>query len=406
MTDRPPDPTLDDIKKAASLLMPVLEKTPMTKASTLSDETRTVFLKLDNLQVTGSFKVRGAFNKVATLSDAEREKGIIAASAGNHAQGVALGGQRFKAHTVIVMPETTPRKKIVNTEQYGAKVELFGQVYDDAYKYAREQQVKRGMTFVHPFDDDVVITGQGTVGLEIMEQVPDLDCIVVPIGGGGLICGVAIAAKAINPNITIIGVQASGADAMYKSFQKKERITNDHASTIADGIQVREPGVRTFELIMKYVDQIVTVEEKDIHHAILYLIEKYRAVSEGAGAVPLAAFQAGKIPTSMKKICLLISGGNIDVEKVSRLIDRGLLLQDRRFRFETQVDDTPGSLGKLCQHLAAVKANILTIQQTRTKHSIGVMIQMVDVTVELTGSDHKEELVKYLQDHKYVVTPL
>lgn len=369
----------------------------------MSSPEQNIFLKLENVQRTGSFKVRGAFNKIASLTPEARKHGIICSSAGNHAQGVALGGQVFGVPTYICMPTTTPQAKIENTASYGANIILHGDVYDDAAAKARELQAEKGYTYVHPFDDDVVIAGQGTIGCEILEQLEQCDSIVVPIGGGGLISGIAVAVKSLRPEVKVIGVQAAGAPAMVQSVEKGERVILPSAHTIADGIQVREPGKRTFELVKKYVDEVVTVEEKDIHAAILYLIEKHHIVSEGAGAVPTAAVLAGKISKEHKNVCLLVSGGNIDVNIVSRLIDRGLILQDRRFRFETEVPDRPGGLAALMGVLAEQRANIYHVEQSRQKLLSKFMVQIVEVTVELHGKEHKERLLKALQDNGYPV---
>lgn len=395
-----------EILKAKERLSPILEKTPLIKSYTLSTPTQEVFLKMENLQRTGSFKVRGAFNKVASLSEEERKRGIICSSAGNHAQGVALGGQYFHVPAYICMPKTTPQAKIENTQSYGANVILYGDVYDDAAAKAKELQHEKGYTYIHPFDDRVVIAGQGTLGLEIMEQKPDLDAIVVPIGGGGLICGIAIAAKHQNPNIKIIGVQASGAAAMVESVHEGKRITLSKAKTIADGIQVREPGVLTFELIRKYVDELVTVEESELHAAILYLLEKQHIVTEGAGATPTAAFLAGKIKKEYKKLCLLCSGGNIDINMVNRVIDRGLKLQNRRFRIETRCSDKPGELGKLMKVLGDQNANIFQMEQTRQLEGPEMMEQVVEITIELHNYAHKESVLNALKENGYDVKVL
>lgn len=308
-----------EIQKAKATLEPVVEKTPVIKSQFLSSVKQNVYFKMETLQRTGSFKLRGAFNKVANLTDEEKKCGIICSSAGNHAQGVAFSGQYFGIPAKICMPETTPNAKVENTRRYGAEIVLSGQIYDDAAKKATELRDKYQLTYIHPFDDDLVIAGQGTVGLEILNQLPQVDCIVVPIGGGGLISGIAVAAKCLRPEITIIGVQAHSARAMVESVEQKKRIQLD-AKTIADGIQVREPGKRTFELISKFVDKLVTVTETEIKAAIAHLLQRQHILCEGAGAVPTAAFLAGKIDSSYKNVCLLCSGGNIDLSVVTNII--------------------------------------------------------------------------------------
>lgn len=317
-----------------------------------------------------------------------------------------LVDKKFHVPTVICMPSTTPQAKIENTRSYGAQIVLHGTVYDDAAAKARELQKEKGYTYIHPFDDDIVIAGQGTLGLEILEQHPDITAIVVPIGGGGLISGIACAVKNTKPSVKVIGVQAAGAPAMVESVKKGERVVLPSAKTIADGIQVREPGVRTFELVQDYVDELVTVEESEIHAAILYLIEKHHIISEGAGAVPVAAHLAGKISKAHKRVCLLISGGNIDVNIVSRLISRGLILQNRRFRFETDVPDRPGGLADLFKVIASVNANIYHVEQTRQKLMPEMMVQIVEVTVELNNTEHKDRLLEVLKEHNYPVKVL
>ncbi|KAH7827591.1 Threonine dehydratase [Monocercomonoides exilis] len=398
--------TINDIKRAAQTLAPILERTPVIKSHLLSTETQEVFLKMENLQRTGSFKVRGAFNKIASLSEEEKKKGIIASSAGNHAQGVALGGQHFGIPAVIVMPDGTPKAKVENTRSYGAEIVFGGPIYDDAYATARRLQKEKGYTFIHPFDDDVVIAGQGTVALEIMEQLKEVDAIVVPIGGGGLVCGTAIAARHFNPKIRIIGVQASHAASMRDSLAHGSVIELDKAKTIADGIQVRRPGDRTFELCRELGVEVVTVEEEEIQEAILFLLEKHHIISEGAGAVPVAAFMSKKIDPSIGKVCLLVSGGNIDAHVVAEIIDRGLLLQKRRFRFTTMIDDKPNALGRLTSLIGELKINIMQITQTRQKYGLDLAFQVVDVLVETGGKEQTNHLVETLKEHGYSVEEL
>jgi threonine dehydratase len=302
------------------------------------------------------------------------------------------------------MPVTTPLVKVENVRSYGAQVELFGTVYDDAYARARDLQKEKGFTFIHPFDDYDVMAGQGTVGLEIMEQLRDVECIVVPIGGGGLIAGIAIAAKAINPDVHLIGVQAKTAAPMVASFAKGEVVRLSSAATIADGIQVKQSGVLTFEVCRKLVDTVVTVEEDQIHSAIVFLMEKHHAISEGAGAVPVAAYLAGLVPPTFKKVCLLVSGGNIDVNLVSRLVQRCLLAQRRRLHFETKVSDKPGEMAKLLQLIASLHANLYSVQQTRHVHNLGLTFMVADIMIETNGADHTQRILDTLHEQGYEVT--
>lgn len=398
--------TIETIKEAAKTLAPVIVPTPVTLSHPLSTPTQTIYLKLENLQRTGSFKLRGAFTKVASLSDEERRKGIIASSAGNHAQGVALAGQHFGVPAVIVMPNGTPTAKVLSTRSYGAQIVFGGIDYDAAYKTALTLQEEKGYTFIHPFNDETVISGQGTVAVEILQQVSDIDAIVVPVGGGGLVAGVAIAARHYNPKIRIIGVQASTAASMVDSLREGHIVELPKATTIADGIRVRRPGDKTFSICQDLGVEMVSVSEDDIQHAILFMLEKHRVICEGAGSVPVAAFLAGKLDPTLRRICLLVSGGNIDAHVVSQIIDRGLLLQKRRFHFRTLVEDKPGTLCKLTELLSDLKVNIMQITQTRHKYGLDIEYQVVDVLVQTSGAEHTEQMVKSLKDNKYDVQEL
>ena len=389
-----------EIKLAQQRLKGVAERTPLIKSYPLSTDDQEVFIKLENLQRTGSFKIRGAFNKIGSLPEEVRKKGIICSSAGNHAQGVALAGKTFNCPVIACMPETAPQAKIDATLGYGAQIVLSGQVYDDAQDKAHELQKEKGYTYVHAFEDDLVIAGQGTIGLEILEDVKDIDTIVVPIGGGGLIAGITIAAKNINPNIKIIGVQAEGAHAMVESLKKGERVILS-AKTLADGIQVKEPGQTPFNILKEYAETLVTVSESEIHNAMIYLFEKHHAIVEGAGAVSVAAFMNGKISKDHKKICLVCSGGNIDIGVFSRLIDRVLLQQKRRVYFDIEIPDHIGELNKLLTIFSSLNTNIYHCVSTRQALSSDLMFQRFNITLEFISHEHEKKVIKAIEDAKY-----
>lgn len=326
-----------------------------------------VYLKPENLQHTGSFKLRGAYYKISQLSPEEKAKGVIACSAGNHAQGVALGATHNGIKSIICLPAGAPISKIEATKALGAEVCLVPGVYDDAYAKALELQKEHGYTLVHPFDDPLVIAGQGTIGLEIIKEMDDVDAVIVPIGGGGLISGVAFALKTLKPNIEVYGVQAEGAPSMAESIERDERIRLDAVSTIADGIAVKEPGINTFEMVKKYVDKIVTVTDDEVAAAILYLIEKQKLVSEGAGATPMAAVLFHKLPLKGKKVVCLVSGGNIDVTSLNRVIARGLVKAGRDCNLVIQAADKPGQLAEICAVIGKHGGNILSVKHDRVE---------------------------------------
>ena len=326
-----------------------------------------VYLKPENLQHTGSFKLRGAYYKISQLSPEEKAKGVIASSAGNHAQGVALGATHNGIKSIICLPAGAPISKIEATKALGAEVCLVPGVYDDAYAKALELQKEHGYTLVHPFDDPLVIAGQGTIGLEIIKEMDDVDAVIVPIGGGGLISGVAFALKTLKPNIEVYGVQAEGAPSMAESIERDERIRLDAVSTIADGIAVKEPGINTFEMVKKYVDKIVTVTDDEVAAAILYLIEKQKLVSEGAGATPMAAVLFHKLPLKGKKVVCLVSGGNIDVTSLNRVIARGLVKAGRDCNLVIQAADKPGQLAEICAVIGKHGGNILSVKHDRVE---------------------------------------
>ncbi len=356
---------LDKVYQAAHILKGVVRKTDIIPSSNIGKSCE-LFLKTENLQVTGSFKVRGAYFKMSNLTPEERKKGIIACSAGNHAQGVALAAKEMGIEASIFIPSIAPISKIEATKSMGAKVFLTDGVYDNAYEAALKYQEETGSIFIHPFNDIDVIAGQGTIGLEILEQVKDLDAIIVPIGGGGLIAGVAYSVKMLNPNCKIYGVQAKGASSMENSFVKKEIINLDKVSTFADGIAVKNPGDITFELIKKYVDEIITVSDDEIATAVLTLMEEEKLVSEGAGAASVAAVMFDKLPLKNKKVCAIVSGGNIDVNILSRVINRGLLTTGRLCDLKIEMLDKPGQLKEVSAIISDEGANV-----TKVIHNFG-----------------------------------
>lgn len=395
---------LELIKTAAQRLEGVVAHTPFAHAPLLSSICEAeVFVKKENLQITGAFKLRGAFNKIASLSDADRSKGVIAASAGNHAQGVAFSAKHFGIKAVIVMPESTPITKINGVTSYGAEVVLAGGNYDEAYAYATEYAAKNDLVFIHPFEDEEVIAGQGSVALEMLAEQPDLDIIIVPIGGGGLISGVATAAKAINPNVRIIGISAAGAPALKTSFEKKEAIDTLSVRTIADGIAVRDTSKITLEYMLQSVDDVVAVDDEEIANAILYLLERQKLVVEGAGAVGVAALLHEKIShIKGKKIGVILSGGNIDVTMLSVIIEKGLLKSHRKMKLTVTLVDKPGSLMKLTELLKGLYANIVHITYDRTSTTLDYGDAHVTIHLETKGEAHQDEIRSVLLEHGYL----
>ena len=363
--------TLDKIYQASHVLRSVIRKTDLIYAPKINPESE-IYLKTENLQVTGSFKVRGAYYMMSQLSEEEKAKGVVACSAGNHAQGVALAAAKNHINAVICLPDGAPISKVEATKSYGAQVCMVEGVYDDAYAKALELKEKENYTFVHPFDNEDVIAGQGTIGLELLDQMPDVDAVIVPIGGGGLISGVAFAIKSLNPNIKVYGVQASGAPSMYQSIQDGKIECLDSVSTIADGIAVKEPGPHTFAYCQKYVDEIVTVTDDEISAAILSLIEKQKLIAEGAGAASVAAAMFNKVPIKGKKVICLVSGGNIDVTILSRVIKRGLLMSGRSCRLNIELLDKPGQLKLVSQIIADLGGNVISIHHERANEGSDV----------------------------------
>ena len=352
--------TLDKVYHAAYVLKNVIRHTDLIQAPKINREAE-VYLKTENLQNTGSFKLRGAYYKISQLSEEEKAKGVIACSAGNHAQGVALAAQRSGIPAIICIPDGAPISKVENTKSYGARVELVKGVYDDAYRRACELQQETGCTFIHPFDDPDVIAGQGTIGLELLDQLPDVDAVIVPVGGGGLIAGVAFAVKSLNPHCKVYGVQAAGAPSMEHAFHDHKYETLDSAVTFADGIAVKTPGETTFDMVSQYVDEIVTVSEDEIAAAILALMENQKLVAEGAGAVPVAAALFHKLPIEGKKVVCLISGGNIDVNILNRVITRGLVMSGRKANLTIALEDKPGQLERVAAIVSRCGSNVVSV---------------------------------------------
>ena len=363
--------TLDKIYHAAFVLKQVARRTDMIHAPKLSQDCE-LYLKTENLQLTGSFKLRGAYYKISQLSEAQRAAGIIACSAGNHAQGVALAASRMGIHSVICMPDGAPISKVESTKALGAEVCLVKGAYDDAYAHACRLQQETGMTFIHPFNDDEVIAGQGTIGLEILDQLADVDAVICPIGGGGLISGVAYAIKTLNSNVKVYGVQAENAPSMAQSVERGEAVTLETVQTFADGIAVKHPGDVTFGMVRKYVDQVVTVSEDEIAAAILALIEKQKLIAEGAGAVSVAAAMFHKLPIEGKKVVCIVSGGNIDVNILSRVITRGLVTAGRNAMLQIALEDKPGQLLGVSRIVSECGANVVSVHHERSDANMAV----------------------------------
>jgi len=396
------DVTFRDIQEARSHLKDVVYKTGLVHNTTFSEMTGNfIYLKTENLQKTGSFKLRGAFNKIANLPKEQKQYGVIAASAGNHAQGVAMAATAYGIKSTIVMPKHAPLSKIAATKSYGAEVVLYGEVYDEAYEKARQIQKQSGAVFVHPFDDREIIAGQGTIGIEILEDVPDADIIVVPIGGGGLISGIVIAAKHIKPDIKIIGVQTKNLPSMARSLSQNHITTVEGPATIADGIAVKTPGELTFKIVKKFVDDIVTVDEDEIANAILLLLERAKVVSEGAGAASVAAILNRLDIVRNKKIVALISGGNIDVNMLSRIIDKGLVKSGRKIFVNTLIPDRPGTLSKLLNLIAETGANVLSITHDRATADIPLGYAKVKLELETADVQHVVKIKELLVQNNY-----
>ena len=390
--------TIDDIRKAQDTIKDIVKRTDILESTKLSLLTNAnIYYKCENLQKTGSFKVRGACNKIANLTEEEKSKGVIASSAGNHAQGVALGAKMNNIEATIVMPSTAPLAKVTATKSYGANVVLEGLVYDDAYAKAVEIQKETGATFLHPFNDKYVIAGQGTIGLEIFEQMNNkVDTILCPIGGGGIISGIATAAKALNPNVKIVGVQTVNIPSMYESMKSGKVTTAFKSTSIADGISVKTVGELTFNIAKDLLDEVVLVEEDEIAEAVLFLMENQKVVAEGSGAVTTAAILTGKYkPKENENVVLIISGGNIDVNTLNRIVVKGLINSGRRFSFITEIKDKPGGLAELTRILSNLDANIITANLSSTK-AIGEL--SAQMTMETFDHEHIEKIKKAVSE--------
>ena len=393
---------LEDFIKAKEKLSKVLLETHLIYSPIFSKESgNKVFIKPENLQKTGSFKIRGAYNKISNLTDAEKKRGVIASSAGNHAQGVAYGAKESGIKAVIVMPKSTPLIKVESTKQYGAEVVLHGDVYDDAYKKAKELEEKESYVFVHPFNDEDVLDGQGTIALEILEELPETDIILVPIGGGGLISGIACAAKILKPEIKIIGVEPEGAASAYEAIKENKVVELKEANTIADGTAVKKIGDLNFEYIKKYVDEIITVSDYELMEAFLLLVEKHKIIAENSGILSVAATK--KIKEKNKKVVSVISGGNIDVLMISSMINKGLIRRDRIFNFSLNIPDKPGELAKVVDLIAELGANVVKLEHNQFKNLSRFKDVELQVTVETNGSEHIKNLVQAFEEKGYEI---
>ena len=394
--------TLDKIYHASFVLKEVLRRTDLIAAPQIAPDS-SIFLKPENLQLTGSFKVRGAYYKISQLSDEEKAKGVIACSAGNHAQGVALGATKNGIKSLICLPSGAPISKVEATKKYGAEVCLVDGVYDDAYQKALQLKEEKGYTFVHPFDDENVIAGQGTIGIELLDQLPDVDAVIVPVGGGGLISGVAFAIKSLRPNVKVYGVQASGAPSMVQSLSHKRIERLPSVKTIADRIAVNEPVRHTFDICSKYVDDVVTVTDDEISTAILSLIEQQKLIAEGAGAVSVAAAMFGKLPIEGKKTICLVSGGNIDVSILSRVINRGLQKSGRSYVLTVELMDRPGQLVRVTRIIARMGANVISVHHERAGKTTDINACYLQVVLETRNQEHIDKIGQELVRSGYHV---
>ncbi len=389
--------SLEKIKEARKNIKNVVIKTPLLYSDIFSKASNNnVYMKCENLQITGAYKIRGALNKIISLTEEEKSRGVICSSAGNHAQGVAYAAALMGVNSSIVMPKTTPYLKIESTKNYGGNIILHGKCYDDAFVKAKKIEEEDGKVFIHPFNDKNV-----TIALEIFEEINDLDYIVVPIGGGGLISGISIAAKSLNPNIKIIGVQAEEAASMDLSVKKNKICTLETVNTIADGIAVKTPGNITFEIIKEYVDKIITVSESDIVDAFLLLVEKHKLVVEASGVVTLAALK--KLKVKNKKVCCILSGGNIDMITISKLINNGLVSKGRLFCFAVELKNVPGELLKISEILAKENANVVKLEHNQFKAINRIHNVLLEVTVETNGHEHIERIVNSFEKEKYFI---
>ena len=394
--------TLEDIKQARQRIRDFIYLSPLSRTETLSQRTgKEIYLKLENLQMTGSFKERGALNRMLQLGDEEKRGGVVASSAGNHAQAVAYLAQRLDLRAAIVMPENAPLTKVSNTRAHGAEVILSGQTYADAYARALEEREERGATFIHPYDDERVAAGQGTIGLELLEQEPDLEAVVLPVGGGGLIAGSAVALKEQKPKLKLIGVETEAYPTAKLSLEQDRIVPSGDVASLADGIAVAQVGEIPFAIMRKYVDQMVTVGEEEIAGAILTLLEQEKSVAEGAGAVALAAVLEKKFWIKERKVAVLVSGGNIDVNMLSKIIEHGLVKDGRRIRLAVPVPDKPGSLARASAVVAGCRANILAVHHERDFPRGEVGITVVMFTLETRGREHAESVITRLEEEGF-----
>lgn len=394
--------SMEMLQDARRVLSPVINQTPVLHAPGLVPDCD-FYLKADCLQKTGAFKLRGAYYKIATLSDEEKRRGVIACSAGNHAQGVGFASRDMKIPATICIPAAAPISKIQATRSYGANVVLVDGVYDDAYAEAVRLRDEQGLTFIHPFDDYRVMAGQGTIGLEILEQLPDVDVILVPIGGGGLISGLAYAVKHLKPSCQVIGVQAEGAASMYEALRQDKIITLPQVGTMADGIQVKTAGTLTFDMCRQYVDKVITVSESEIAAAILTILEKQKLITEGAGAVSVAAVMSGKLDLKGKTVCALLSGGNVDVTMLERIIKHGLTAEGRIASFSTVLPDQPNALATYLAALSHEGVNVLEVYHERSSMKVGVGSCRVRMVVETRNHEHIRQLYSYLAEQGYTI---
>jgi threonine dehydratase len=392
----------EDICNAQKTLEPILRKTELIESTFFSKEYgNRVFLKPENFQVTGSFKIRGAYYKISKLSEEEKSRGVIAASAGNHAQGVGYAAQMLGVKATIVMPETTPIIKVEATKKFGVQVVLHGDTYDDACRKARELEAENGYVFVHPFDDIDVMLGQGTVALEVLKELDNVDKILVPIGGGGLISGIALAAKMLKPGIKIIGVEPEGACCIARSLDENKVTELKKVDTMADGVAVKTPGDLTFQVIKEFVDEVVTVSDSDILEAILLLMERHKMITEGAGALSVAGLK--KLAPEDKNVVCVISGGNIDISTISAIINRALVSRGRQFCFTVNLPDKPGELLNVAKILADLRANVIKLEHNQSKVMDRFKLVQLEITVETNGHDHVRQIQKELKRHGFEI---
>lgn len=389
------------IEEAQEILRGIISKTPMVKADKIHPN---LWIKAENLQLTGAFKLRGAYFRLSKLNEEERKRGVIAASAGNHAQGVAYACQMMDIKGTIVMPTTAPLSKVEATRSYGVNVELVGDTFNDAYAYAKELQKKTKAVFIEPFNDEYIIAGQGTIGLEILEKVPDVDVVLVPVGGGGLASGIACAIKSKKPNCKVYGVEAANAASMFESLKQNEPVVLNSVATMADGIAVKTPGDVTLKLCDQYLDGILLVSEEEIAASILTLLEKMKMVAEGAGAVAIAATMFEKIGINNRKCVAVLSGGNIDVNFLSKIIDAGLMKTGRKVSLQINVLDKPGSLRQILDIIAGSGANIVSIDHSRINDDVLSNRCDVNIVLETTSHTHIQDIIKTLQDSGYTST--